>query len=65
MHVLAVGDPSAAKLNPHPAAQRLGEQQLLRKRIRDQEPADRRRGKRSLLPGKTDGFSSFQLRPAR
>ena len=50
-NVFAVGDPGAAELDAHAPAQRLGEQQPGGQRIRDEEPADRSRCERPLLPG--------------
>jgi hypothetical protein len=48
--VFAIGDPRVREPDPHAPAQRLGVEQSFGKRVRDQEPADRSRCERSLLP---------------
>ena len=48
--IFAVGDPLVAEPHPHPAPQRLGEQQPLGQRLWGQEVPDRPGGQRALLP---------------
>lgn len=49
-HTLTVGDPLLAESDPHPPAQRLGEQQVFGHRLCRQEASHRTHGQRTLLP---------------
>ena len=51
--VFAVGDPLVPEPHPHPAPQRLGEQQSFRQRLRCEEMPDRPSGQWTLLPCQT------------
>ncbi len=48
--ILAVGDPLACQLYPHPPPQRLGIQQPARKRLWNEEATDCSARERTLLP---------------
>jgi hypothetical protein len=58
-HIVAVGDPISAEAHPHPTPQRLGEQQVLRHRVRAEQLSGRPGSQWALLPCQSHGGPSF------